>query len=184
MLSGLLYWLSPARRRFMRRLGRPALARLQARLATAASGPAIEFISILLRANAEFLAFALFLDGPLARFAATVTPGQTEGCLKSMLIYSMVQFVRDEMFRDGTKLIGLLAEVAAMEPKQVMLRRDQLRKTPRSEEWMLYTWLVTDLGGERPVYGPQLERPFAYQYLSYIGQYRDSLVRAVGRLQS
>ena len=25
---------------------------------------------------------------------------------------------------------------------QVMLRRDQLRKAPRSEEWMLYGWLV------------------------------------------
>jgi len=184
MLSGLLYWLSPGRRRFMRRLGRPALNRIAARLARAGSPAAIEFLSILLRGNAEFLGFALSSDGALARFAPGATTGQAEACLASMLIFAVALFARDEMQREDTQLVPLLAEVAALEPKQVMLRRDQLRKSPRSEEWMLYTWMVDALGGERPSYDGELERAFAYQYLSYIGQYRPALERALTRLQS
>ncbi len=184
MLSGLLYWLSPARRRFMRRLGRPALGRIEARLARAGSPAAIAFFSILLRGNAEFLAFALSPDGALARFAASATAEQAESCLASMLIFSVALFARDEIQREDTQLIPLLAEVAALEPKNVMLRRDQLRKAPRSEEWMLYTWMLNALGGARPDYDAQLERAFAYQYLSYIGQYRPALERALTQLQS
>lgn len=184
MLSGLIYWLSPARRRFMRRFGQPAVGHLTERLHDAASGPAVEFISILLGANAEYLAYALFMNGPLGRFATGVTPERTESCLQSMLIYSMVQFARDEFFRDGSELVPLLARLCATDAKRVMLRRDQLRKAPRSEEWMLYTWMAADLGGERPAYDPRLERNFAYGYLSYIGQYRPALEAAFSRLQS
>lgn len=184
MLSGLIYRLSPARRRFMRRFGRPALARLRPRLEQAASGAALEFVSILLDANLEYLAFAIFMDGPLARFAPALTIDQAEACLESMLIYSMVQFAREEIFRDQSELIPLLAHVCSIEPRRVMLRRDQLRKAPRSEEWMLYTWIAADLGEARPAYDAQLERTFAYGYLSYIGQYRPALERALSRLQS
>jgi hypothetical protein len=183
MLSGLLYWLSPARRRFMRRLGRPALGRIEARLASAGSPAAIEFLSILLRGNAEFLGFALSSDGALARFGAGATAEQAEACLGAMLIFSVALFAREEMQREDTQLIPLLAEVAAVERKQVMLRRDQLRKAPRSEEWMLYTWMVNALGGPRPGYDAELERAFAYQYLSYIGQYRPALERALSELE-
>jgi hypothetical protein len=184
MLSGLFYWLSPRRRRFMRRLGRPALARLGVRLETAGSPAAIAFCTILLNANAEFLCFALSPEGALASFAASATPPQVDACLGAMLIYASAQFAREEMQRDDTEMIPLLAHITRLQPEQVMLRRDQLRKTPHSEEWMLYTWLVVALCDERPAYDPQLERAFSYGYLSYIGQYRQSLERALWQLES
>jgi len=185
MLSGLLYWLSPRRRRFMRRLGRPALARLEARLASAGAPAALLLCTTLLHANAEFLAFAISSpDGALARFAASATPAQVEACLAAMLIYSAALFAREEMQRDDGQMIPLLAHVAGLEVTQVMLRRDQLRKAPRSEEWMLYTWLAAALGGARPAYDAQLERAFSYGYLSYIGQYRPALERALAQLES
>jgi hypothetical protein len=168
----------------MRRLGRPALAKLFVRLSTAGSPAAISFCAILLKANVEFLGYALSPEGALARFADSATPSQVESCLASMLIYSAAQFARDEMRRDDTQLIPLLARTANIDVTQVMLRRDQLRKAPRSEEWMLYSWLVDSLGGERPAYDAQLERGFAYSYLSYIGQYRASLERALVQLES
>src|SRR5271167_4162461 len=65
MLAGLLYWLSPARRRFMRRLAKPGLDATRARLAEAGSPRAIQFISTILDANADFLAYALSPKGPL-----------------------------------------------------------------------------------------------------------------------
>ena len=184
MLSGLRYWLSPRRRRFMRTLGGPALVKLHARLKTAGSPAAISFCSILLDANAEYLAFALSSEGPLARFADGATPDRVEACFVSMLIYSVAQFAREEMRRDDSQLLPLLARTADIDIKHVMLRRDQLRKAPRSEEWMLYGWLARDLGGERPAYDAQLEREFSYGYLSYIGQYRSSLESALAQLES
>jgi hypothetical protein len=185
MLSGLLYWLSPRRRRFMRRLGRPALTILSARLASAGSPAAISFCTILLQANAEFLAFAISSpEGALARFAAGATIGQVEACLAAMLIYSAAQFAREEIRRDDGQIIPLLAHVTGLEVTQVMLRRDQLRKAPRSEEWMLYSWLVAALESERPAYDAQLERAFSYGYLSYLGQYRRALERALAQLES
>jgi hypothetical protein len=63
----------------------------------------------------------------------------------------------------------------------VMLRRDMLRKAPRSEEWMLITWLAKDLGAEAPGYNAELERSFGYNYLSYIDQYRPMLEREMER---
>ena len=158
---------------------------LEARLKTAGSPAAITFCSTLLHANAEFLAFAISSsDGALTRFAASATPAQVEACLAAMLIYSAAQFAREEMQRDDSQMIPLLAHVAGLEVTQVILRRDQLRKAPRSEEWMLYTWLVAALGSERPVYDAQLERAFSYGYLSYIGQYRPALERALAQLES
>jgi len=185
MLSGLLYWLSPRRRHFMRRLGRPALEPLRERLADAGSEAAMTFCETLLGANLEFLAFAISsADGVLASFSSTATPAQVEACLGAMLIYSAAQFARDEMRRDDGEMIPLLARITGLEVTQVMLRRDQLRKAPRSEEWMLYNWLVAALGGERPAYDAQLERAFSYGYLSYIGQYRPQLERALAQLES
>jgi hypothetical protein len=185
MLSALIYWLSPRRRRFMRRLGRPALASLEARLATAGSPAAVIFCNSLLSANAEFLAFAISSpEGALMRFDAGATPAQVEACLAAMLIYSAAQFAREEMRRDDGQIIPLLARVTGLDLTQVMLRRDQLRKAPRSEEWLLYTWLVAALGGERPAYDPQLEHAFSYGYLSYISQYRPALERALAQLES
>jgi hypothetical protein len=185
MLSGLIYWLSPRRRRFMRRLGRPAMANLEARIQSAGSPAAISFCTILLHANAEFLAFAISSpDGAVARFSPDATPAKIEACLAAMLIYSAAQFAREEMRRDDGEMIPLLAHVTSLDITQVMLRRDQLRKAPRSEEWMLYNWLVAALGGERPAYDAQLERAFAYGYLSYIGQYRPALERALAQLES
>ena len=185
MLAGLWYWLSPRRRRFMRRLGRPALAHLEARLAAAGSPPAVSLCTLMLHANAEFLAFAISSpEGSLARFAGSATPAQVEAALAATLIYSAALFAREEMQRDDGQLIPLLAHVAGLEVTQVMLRRDQLRKAPRSEEWQLYTWLALALGGERPAYDAQLERAFSYGYLSYIGQYRPALARAIAQLES
>ncbi len=185
MLSGLIYWLSPRRRSFMRRLGKPALANLEERLKTSGSAAAISFCTILLHANAEFLAYGISSpDGALATFATSATSGQVQACLAAMLIYSTAQFAREEMQRDDGQIIPLLAHVAGLEVTQVMLRRDQLRKAPRSEEWMLYGWLVAALGGERPAHDASLERGFAYGYLSYIGQYRPALERALAQLES
>jgi hypothetical protein len=185
MLSGLIYWLSPRRRRFMRELGRPGLTNLEGRLTASGSSAAIAFCTILLQANAEFLAFAISSpDGTLARFASGATPAQVEACLAAMLIYSAAQFAREEMRRDDGEMIPLLAHVAGVQVTQVMLRRDQLRKAPRSEEWMLYTWLVAALGGDRPAYDTQLERAFSYGYLGYIGQYRPALEGALAQLES
>jgi hypothetical protein len=185
MLAGLLYWLSPRRRRFMRRLGHPALTNLEARVNAAGSAASISFCTIMLHANAEFLAFAISSpDGALTRFAASATLAQVEASLAAMLVYSAALFAREEMQRDDGQLIPLLAHVAGLEVTQVMLRRDQLRKAPRSEEWQLYTWLAMALGGERPAYDAQLERAFSYGYLSYIGQYRPALARALTQLES
>ena len=185
MLSGLIYWLSPRRRRFMRQLGRPALAPLEQRLASGGSPAAIAFCSTMLHANAEFLAFAISSPaGVLSNFAPSATPALVEACLAVMLIYCAAQFAREEMQRDNGEIIPLLARVTGLELTQVMLRRDQLRKAPRSEEWMLYNWLVVALGGERPAYDAQLEREFSYGYLSYIGQYRPALERALRQLES
>jgi hypothetical protein len=185
MLSGIIYWLSPRRRRFMRRLGSPAHKSLAARVQTAGSPAAVTFCTILLQANAEFLAFAISSpDGALTRFATGATSAQIEACFAVMLIYSAAQFAREEMQRDDSQMIPLLAQVSGLEMTQVMLRRDQLRKSPRSEEWQLYTWLVAALGGERAEYDAQLERAFSYGYLSYIGQYRPALERALARLES
>jgi hypothetical protein len=185
MLSGLIYWLSRRRRRFMRRLGRPALAPLEERLASSGSPAAVSFCSTMLGANAEYLAYAASSpDGALFRFATNATPSQIEACLAAMLIYGAAQFARGEMQRDDSQIIPLIAHVTGLEVTQVMLRRDQLRKAPRSEEWMLYGWLVAALGGERPSYDATLERDFSYGYLSYIGQYRPALERALKQLES
>ena len=139
----------------------------------------------MLHANAEYLTYSISSpDGALFQFADRVTPAHIEACLVAMLIYSAAQFAREEMRRDDSQIIPLLAHVTRLELTQVMLRRDQLRKAPRSEEWMLYTWLVAALSGERPAHDAQLERAFAYGYLSYIDQYRPALERALAQLQS
>jgi hypothetical protein len=177
MLAGLLYWLSPARRRFMRRLAKPGLDATRARLSESGSPRALMFISTLLDANAEFLAYALSSKGPLAAYRDRATPETVGACIATMLIYSVNLFARDEMTRNESELIPLLARLTGLAPKQVMLRRDAIRKSPRSEEWMLVTWLAKDLGAEPPKYDTELERSFGYNYLSYIAQYRPKLER-------
>jgi hypothetical protein len=102
----------------------------------------------MLHANAEYLTYAISSpDGALFQFADRATPAHVEACLVAMLIYSAAQFTREEMRRDDSQIIPLLADVSGLEMTQVMLRRDQLRKAPRSEEWMLYSWLVAAASG-------------------------------------
>jgi hypothetical protein len=179
MLAGLLYWLSPARRRFMRRLAKPGLDATRVRLAEAGSPRAIQFISTILSANADFLAYALSPKGPLKKYCDRATPETVAACIVTMLIYSVNLFARDEMKNNESEMIALLAHIAGVAPTQVMLRRDMLRKAPRSEEWMVLTWLAKDLGAEAPKYDAELERIFGYNYLSYIAQYRPALERAM-----
>ena len=149
----------------------------RARLAESGSPRAVQFISTLLDANAEFLAYALSSRGPLARYSDLATPDTVAACIATMLVYSVNLFARDEMTKNESELIPLLARLTGFEPKQVMLRRDALRKAPRSEEWMVVTWLAKDLGAEPPKYDAELERSFGYNYLSYIDQYRPILER-------
>jgi hypothetical protein len=181
MLSAFRSFLSPARRRFMRECGRPALVGLRTRLEAAGSRRAIALCSTLLDANREFLAFALSPQGPLSALAPHATPETVEACLAAMLIFSVNLFARDEFARNESELIPLLAKVARLTTTQVMLRRDNLRKAPRSEEWMLYSWMVTALGAERPAYDGELERRFGYNYLAYIAQYRSIVERAAAQ---
>src|ERR1700723_4151915 len=148
MLSGLLYWLSPARRRFMRRRAKPGLDAMRARLAEAGSPRAIQFISTILDANADFLAYALSSKGVLHMHSDRATPETVAACIATMLIYSVNMFARDEMQNNESEMIPLLAHLAGVKPTQVMLRRDALRKAPRSEEWMVLTWLPKGLGAE------------------------------------
>jgi hypothetical protein len=177
MLSGLIYWLSPARRRFIRRLAKPGLDAIRARLHETGSPRAIQFISTILDANADFLAYALSSRGPLHIYRARTTPETVTACITTMLIYSVNMFARDEMQNNESEMIPLLAHLAGIKPTQVMLRRDALRKAPRSEEWMVLTWLAKDLCAEPPKYDAELERAFGYNYLSYIAQYRPGLER-------
>ncbi|HUO06334.1 MAG TPA: hypothetical protein VMU16_14140 [Candidatus Binataceae bacterium] len=177
MLAGLRYWLSPARRRFMRELARPGLEDIRTRLNNAGSPRAIGFITTLNGANADFLAYALSSNGPLAAYGGSATPESVAACIRSMLIYAVNLFVRNELAKNDSELIGLLAHVINAEPKRVMLMRDELRKAPRSEEWMLLAWLVKDLGQKPPAYDAALERSFGYNYLSYIDQYRHKIER-------
>jgi hypothetical protein len=184
MLAALLFWLSPARRRFMRRYARPAMASMRARLSHFGAPQAIGFVSIILDANAEFLAYALARGGPLENYRDRATPATVEACLGAMLIFSVNMFARDEIAKNESELVRLLAAVIGCDPMQVMLRRDNLRKAPRSEEWTLYAQLISALGGERPAYDAELERAFSFNYLSYIGQYREVLEREAARFDS
>src|SRR5258708_13534220 len=97
MLSGLLYWLSPARRRFMRRLAKPGLDATRASLAESGSPRAVQFISTLLDANAEFLAYALSSRGPLAQYCELATPGTVAACIPTLLVYSVNLFPPHQM---------------------------------------------------------------------------------------
>ncbi len=184
MLAALLFWLSPARRRFMRRYAGPAMAAMRERLAHFGAPRAIGFVSIILDANAEFLAYALARGGPLESYRDRATAAAVEACLGVMLVFSVNMFARDEIAKNESELIRLLAAVIGCDPMQVMLRRDKLRKAPHSEEWALYAQLIAALGGERPSYNAELERAFAFNYLSYIGQYRGALEREAGRFDS
>jgi hypothetical protein len=184
MLSGLLYWLSPSRRRFMRRLAKPGLDAMRTRLAEAGSPRAIKFIATILDANADFLAYALSLDGPLKMYSDRATPERVSACIATMLIYAVNLFARDEMTKNDSEMIPLLAHLTEIKPTQVMLRRDAMRKAPRSEEWLVVTWLAKDLGAEPPRYDAELERAFGYNYLSYIDQYRPTLEREMAAAES
>jgi len=179
MLAAILFWLSPARRRFMRRLARPGLDELRQRLKDSGSPHAIAFVTPLVEANVNFLGYALSKKGPLATWSAKATPERVAAAMRSLTVFSINLFARDELQKNDGDLIPMLAFVVGIEPKQLMLRRDQLRKAPRSEEWMLLTWLAKDLGADTPKYDAGLERSFGYNYLSYIDQYRPALARAL-----
>src|SRR5260370_17907789 len=145
MLSGLIYWLSPARRRFMRRLAKPGLDAIRARLDEAGSPRAVQFISTILDANADFLAYALSSKGTLHMYGERATPETVAACIASMLIYSVNLFARGEMTNNESEMIPLLAHLAGVKPMQVMVRRDALRKRPRSGAWMTLTWRAQNL---------------------------------------
>ena len=168
----------------MRELAAPGLGKFRDRLLHIGSPRAVGLITTLNDANADFMAYALSPAGSLGAFRATATPDSVEACLADLLIYAVNLFARDEMARDSSELIPLLARIVSVEPRRVMLKRDSLRKAPRSEEWMLYTWLVGDLGGVTPAYDAALERGFGYQYVSYIGQYRGIVERELNRADS
>jgi len=173
--SGFWFWLSPSRRSFMRRLAGPGLRQLKARLRQAGTPTAVRMISTLLDANAEFLAYALTKAGPLGACSDLATPASVEACLGSTLIYSVNLFARDEFAKNDSELITLMAATVGLSGMELMVRRDALRKTPRSEEWMLYTWLLKDLGAPKPAFDNQIEAAFGYQYLGYISQYRNMI---------
>jgi len=177
MLATLLNWISPERRRFMRRFGRPARSRIRERLEALGSPRAVGVISTLLDANLEFLAFALSSQGPLSNYSAGLNDERVEMCLAAMILFAIHLFAREELANNESELIPLLAAIAKSTTILVMVRRDSLRKTPRSEEWMLYAWMVAALGGEKPAFDADLERRFSYNYLAYIGQYRSILER-------
>jgi hypothetical protein len=179
MLTALRSLLSPWRLRFMRRYARPATSELLARLEQFASSEGRIFMMTLLDANTEFLAHAFSPSGVLAGLRDRLTAQSLRACLGSMLIYSVNLFARNEMARDGSELVILLSRALAVGPEAVMLRRDALRKAPRSEEWMLYTWLLKDLQAPIPKFDSALEQAFGYQYLSYIAQYKSILEKNV-----
>jgi hypothetical protein len=133
----------------------------------------------LLDANTEFLAHAFSPSGVMAGLRDRLTAQSLRACLGSMLIYSVNLFARNEMARDGSELVVLLSRALGLAQEVVMLRRDALRKAPRSEEWMLYTWLLKDLKAPIPKFDSALEQSFGYQYLSYIGQYKSILEKHV-----
>jgi hypothetical protein len=179
VLTALRFFFSPWRLRFMRRYARPAAAELRARLEQFASPQGRLFLTTLLRANTEFLAYAFSPSGALAGLRDRLNREAMRACLGSMLIYSVNLFARGELARDDSELLTLLSRICGVSRQTVMLRRDLLRKAPRSEEWMLYTWLVKDLDAPAPKYDSALEQSFGYQYLSYIGQYKGILEKAV-----
>ena len=181
MFSALRFRLSPERRRFMRELARPGLTRLKERLGESGSQQAVKFVTILADANADFMAYALSVSGPLAAYRSSVGPEKVQACFDDLLVYAVNLFAREEFSGDSSELLALIARILRADAARVMVKRDQLRKAPRSEEWMLYTWLVKDLGGAPPPYDRELERGFGYQYVSYIGQYRPLLERALAR---
>ena len=161
----------------MRRMAGPGLRKLRHRLRHAGSPAAISLISTLLDANAEFLAHALSKAGPLGAYTELATPETVEACLASALIYSLNLFARDEFSKNDSELIPLMAATLGVGGMQLMVRRDALRKTPRSEEWMLYTWLLKDLGAPKPVFDNRVEASFGYQYVGYMNQYRGLIER-------
>ena len=159
----------------MRRMAGPGLRKLKGKLRQAGSPTAVRMLSTLLDANAEFLAYALTKSGPLGAHANLATPQSVEACLASLLIHSVNLFARDEFAKNDGELVALMAATLGLGPVELMLRRDALRKTPRSEEWMLYTWLLKDLGAPKPSFDNRIEAGFGYQYVGYISQYRDMI---------
>jgi len=179
MFTALRFLLSPWRLRFMRRYGRPAMSELRVRIDRFATAQGRVFLTTLLEANTEFLADAFSAAGVLSGLRDRLTAQSLGACLGSMLIYSVNLFARDEMARDGSELMVLLSRTLEISREAVMLRRYALRKAPRSEEWMLYTWLLRDLGVPAPKFDSPLEQAFGYQYLSYISQYKSILEKSV-----
>jgi hypothetical protein len=175
MLSGLRFLLSPWRLRFTRRYANPAARELRDQLDRIATPQGRTFAVTLLQANVEFLAHAFSRSGALYGERSRLTVDAVRACLASMLIYSINLFARAEMANDNGELVTLLSRTLGLRREVVMLRRDSLRKAPRSEEWLFYTWLLKDLGAPPPKFDSAVEQAFGYQYLSYISQYKSIL---------
>lgn len=159
----------------MRNYANLSLKEFRGRLDQIATPQGRTFIMTLLQANAEFLAHAFSRSGALFGVRDHLTPETVRACLASMLIYSVNLFARTEMANDGGELVSLLSRTLGVRREAVMLRRDSLRKAPRSEEWLFYTWLHKDLGAPAPKFDTAVEQGFGYQYLSYISQYKSIL---------
>jgi hypothetical protein len=179
MFTALRYLLSPWRLRFMRRYARPAISQMRGQLDQFAPRKTRIFTTTLLDANAEFLARAFSPSGILFGFRDRISTQSVRACLGSMLIYSANLVARNEMARDGGEVVPLLSRVLGVSRESVIIRREILRKSPRSEEWMLYTWLLKDLEAPAPQFDPALEQSFGYHYLSYIGHYTGILERNI-----
>ena len=186
MLAALLFWLSPARRRFMRRYARPAMDAMRARLVRFGAPQAIGFVSIIQDANAEFLAYALTRGGPLKSYSDRATVATVKACLSAMLIFSVNMFARDEIAKNESELVRLLAAVIGCDAMQVMLRRDSL--TQGAAFGRVGALHAVDFRARRRTSGrpttPNLSAPSASNYLSYIGQYREVLEREAARFDS
>jgi hypothetical protein len=179
MFTALRFLFSPWRLRFMRRYAKPAISEMRGRLDQFAPRKTRVFTTTLLDANAEFLARAFSPSGTLAGFRDRVSVQSVRACLGSMLIYSANLVARNEMARDGGESVMLLSRVLGVSRESVIIRREILRKSPSSEEWMLYTWLLKDLDAPAPTFDPALEHLFGYHYLSYIGQYKGILEKNI-----
>src|SRR5216684_2931627 len=103
MLAGILFWLSPRRRRFMRQLANPVVAHFRRKTRQFGSQEALRFISTLLDANSEFLASALSPEGLFA--TAQPTQDSVAACLRSTLLYCSSLYAREELARDHSDLL-------------------------------------------------------------------------------
>src|SRR5258708_33672280 len=122
-VSGLVCGVCAMRRGLMGRLAKPGLDAMRVRLRKAGSPRAIQFISMILDANADFLAYALSSKGTLHMYGERATPETVAACIVTVLIYSVNLFARGEMSSNESEMMPLFAHLAGVKPVQEMLWR-------------------------------------------------------------